>query len=490
MDVEQIQQILEPYTKRGISKNSLDDYLLVSFPRKMMKIPNADMRLKISEKLTQTLMDKTIPKNFYVHYEQCTRRCTGCHYGVQVSNNNNKHLFSQILVNQILKNIHLFPKKDYSIDNAILFFGGGTPSLMTSKQVDNIYTTLREQFNIRSVAEATLEIHPEVAFQKENLNQYLTELKDFGITRLSVGIQDINNDVLKKWHRGHTQNNSLYTYELIKHNDFRVNIDLMWGLPNQSLKNLEQSLQTVFSLNPDSVTTYYYWLRPDCNDYDLFRTGKLQLTNQPIQMRKLIRDISEEFGYTQRNVDWFEKGSDDVKYISTKWGSMNHLQLAIGPSAYTNVFNGLDENYMLWSPVPENNNPTINKYADFINNSNIPYDRVLIFNKEETIRRHFMYNLKAGTLNKERFEYLQMNSTDREISAITDSLIKNQLLEWKNNILKYTDAGDIIPDQIAAVYCSTDWLKQMGPITDSKENRYYWFPDAEKIITLKKILLE
>ena len=218
MDISRIVQVLKLFTDRGITKNSIDDYLLVSFPRRMMETPTIETNINIAEKLGKTLNDKTVPKNFYVHFEQCTRRCTGCHYGVLLYENKDKQMFGQVLFNQLIKNIQLFPKEDYKIEDAVIFFGGGTPSLMSANQVSQIYRTLRNRFDIHSITEATLEIHPEVAFQKENLNTYLKELKDIGITRLSLGIQDTNDDVLKKWHRGHNQNHSLITYELIKNN--------------------------------------------------------------------------------------------------------------------------------------------------------------------------------------------------------------------------------------------------------------------------------
>jgi len=489
--IQKIKSILKPFTAKGITRSSLDDYAIIVFPRGMMNPLTPEIRKKIENKLDKILSDSNVGKNFYIHFGMCTRKCSGCHYDSTTQGNKEE------IIKAILDHIDLFPSNRYSIDKSKFHFGGGTPSLMSIKQIKSIYDKLVNKFNIKTITEATLEVHPEINRIYSNPENYINQLKNLGITRISLGMQECDDKILKQWGRGHTKSDALKVYKLLKKYKFKTNIDLIWNLPNQTFKSLEGSLRTTFELDPESICAYFFWLKPGTKDYELYKEGRLKLLNKPIEMKCLIKSIASEYGYKQKKPEWFHKEGDLTKYSEKRpsqksaAGSTDFALLGIGQSSYSYLFSGFKENYMLWSPVFKNAEDASakNNYRKMIDSGFQPYDRVLVFKKEETIRLYLMFGLRTKTLTKEKLDYLIEQSTSKEIETLVNGYIRRGLLSWnENRQLTFTDAGDMIPNYIMATFTTNEWLNKMTKIENEKENRYYWFPDARKVLKLKRTI--
>lgn len=490
--IKEIYKVLKTFIREGIVRTSLDDYAIIVFPREMMSPLTPQIRRKVDRKIDEILLDNKIRRFFYIHFGLCSRKCSGCHYGIRTSANKDN------MVKAILDHIGLFPSLKYSINKSYLHFGGGTPSLMSIEEIKSIYNKIINKFNIQ-FAGATLEIHPEIIRLHNNPEKYIKLLKDIGIDRVSLGMQECNNKVLKRWGRGHTINDTLKVYSLLKKYKFKINLDLIWNLPNQTFKSLEKSLRTAFKLSPESVCTYFFWLRPGTKDYELYKKGRLKLLDKPIEMKYIIKLIASEYGYRQRTVEWFFKERDLTKSfniiqyfkfirLSKREGpiinDMDFALIGFGPSSYHYLFSGFEENYMLWSPIN-------NSYRKMIDSNIIPYDRILIFEREETIRLHLMFSLRAKMLSKEKLDYFIKGSINgEEIELLVNNFIKYRLLTWDDNdYLTFTDAGDIIPNQIIATFVTDEWLKKMIKIMDkNKIDRYFWFPNPEMVFRLKNMI--
>lgn len=491
--IQEIQKTLAPFTQKGITRTPLNDYAIIGFPRGIMDSVTPKMRKKIENKYDKTLSDNKIRKNFYIHFEMCTRKCSGCHYGTVTCGNRNE------TVKAILDHIDLFPSRKYFLDKSGIYFGGGTPSLMNIKQIKSIYNKIINKFNIKNITETTLEVHPEIVKIYKDPKNYIEQLKDIGITRISLGMQECDDKILKKWGRGHTKNDAIKVYKLFKEHKFKTGIDLMWNLPNQTFKDLKKSLKIAFALGPEVVCTYFFWLRPGTKDYDLYKKGKLALMNKPIEMKCLIKSIASEYGYKQRKPEWFHKEKILIKRSNfeknykkeTTVDNINHASIGFGPSTYSFLFSGFDENYILWSPVPRNikDSSANNNYRKMIDLGLKPYNKVLIFGKEETIRLYIMFKLRAGTLTKKELDYFVKESTNKEIETLVNNYIRHGLLTWKNkDVLAFTDAGDMMPNHIIASFTTDEWLTKIMKRRNEKEDKYLWFPDPKIVLKLKNIV--
>jgi hypothetical protein len=119
----------------------------------------------------------------------------------------------------------------------------------------------------------------------------------------------------------------------------------------------------------------------------------------------------------------------------------------------------------------------------------MPYDRALILGKEDTIRMFLMFKLRFGMVTKESFDYLTEESADEEIETLVNNYIKYGLLKWnEKNQLVFTDAGDIIPNQIIASFTTDKLLTKMRKRMNGRIDRYFWFPNPEKALKLKNMV--
>ncbi len=493
MSIQEIKKSLKPFTEKGIVRTSLNDYAIIGPPRNIADSLTPKSRRKIESKYHEILSNKKTHGSFYIHFELCTRKCSGCHYGSVVQGNIKK------TVKAILDHIDLFPSHKYSLDKSDIRFGGGTPSLMNIKQIKTIYDKIVNKFNIKKLVETTFEIHPEAIRLQGNPESYIRQLRTLGITRVSLGMQECNNKILKKWQRGHTKHDALKIYELLKKYKFKTNIDLMWNLPNQTFKSLEKSLRTVFELNPETVCTYFYWLRPETKDYNLYKKDKLNLLNKPIEAKCLIKSLASEYGYKQKKPEWFHKEENSTRTFNPSKYSKNSPSLdeasfasiSFGPSSYSYLFSGLKENYMLWSPVSKNikDYSANNNYRKMIDSGYKPHDKILIFKKEETIRLHLMFKLRSGTLSENELSWFINKSRNKAIKNLVNGYIKCGLLTWnKNHQLILTDAGDMIPNHVIASFATDEWLFKMMKNRNEKEDRYFWFPGPKIVFTLKNMV--
>lgn len=489
--IQEIRETLKPFTKKGIIRTSLNDYAIVGFPRGLMNPLTPELRKKVENKYHRILSDGGTGGNFYVHFEMCTRKCSGCHYGTVTQGNKKK------TVKAILDHIDLFPSHKYFLSRSRIHLGGGTPSLMSAEQIKSIHDKIVTKFNVERVTEANLEIHPEIEKLYSDPENYIKQLKDIGITRVSLGIQECDDKILKKWKRGHTTNNALKIYKLLKKHQLKTNIDLMWNLPNQTFESLKNSLRTAFSLNPDSVCTYFYWLRPGTKDYDLYKRGKLNLLNKPIEMKHLIKSTASEYGYKQGKPEWFHKEKNLTKHFNPRrdrtqpLGKTHFSSISFGPNSYSFLFSDFKENYIIWSPVSENTKDSSadNNYRKMIDSGLKPYDRILVFKREETIRLYLMFKLKMGALSKEELDWFVNKSKNKEIETLVNNYIKYGLLVWnENRQLTLTDAGDMMPNHIIASFTTDEWLTKMIKRRSEKEDKCLWFPDPEIALKLKHMV--
>lgn len=176
----------------------------------------------------------------YIHIPFCFKKCKYCAFVSFVNLN-----FIENYVNSLIKQI----EKEY--DNSLqktIYFGGGTPSLLTIKQVEKILN----KFNFDDKTEISFEINP------ENITlEYLKNLKKIGINRLSIGIQTFNDEILSEIGRRHTKKEAMSVVKFAKKAGFNnVSIDLMYGLPNQTIENLKEDIKIANSLDIEHISTY------------------------------------------------------------------------------------------------------------------------------------------------------------------------------------------------------------------------------------------
>ena len=179
----------------------------------------------------------------YIHIPFCERKCNYCAFNSKVSDASEKNFYVEALIEEI--NLRGDGSKVETI-----YFGGGTPTTLTPAQLEKIICAVRENFFVNA-AEITIEANPGTV--DEN---YLRGLKVLGFNRLSLGVQTFDDALLKILGRIHDARTAIKTIELAEKFFGNVSVDLMYGLPAQTLDKLRRDLELIKNLEPQHVSIY------------------------------------------------------------------------------------------------------------------------------------------------------------------------------------------------------------------------------------------
>lgn len=233
----------------------------------------------------------------YVHIPFCKKKCFYCDF---ISYCDKNELISSY-IKALLKEIENTDLSKYNIKT--VYIGGGTPSILESDNIKKILDSLHSSIDER--AEITIEVNPG-AVDKEKLVKYLS----FGINRLSIGLQSTNDKLLKKIGRIHSFGEFLETYDSARKAGFKnINVDLMLGLPNQTLEDIKNSLNEVINLKPEHISIYSLILEEGTKLEKMINDKKLSMIDDKLERRMYheTKRILEENEYIHYEISNFAK---------------------------------------------------------------------------------------------------------------------------------------------------------------------------------------
>lgn len=215
-----------------------------------------------------------------------------------------------------------------------IYIGGGTPSFINENLIKEILNTIYENYNISKNAEITIEVNPGTV-NKDKLEMY----KKIGINRLSIGLQSTNDDLLKTIGRIHTYQEFLDTYNLARKIGFKnINTDLMLGLPNQTMRDLEESVKTLIYLNPEHISLYSLIVEDGTILQKMLDKKEIKLPSD-IQERKMywkMKKMLEENGYIHYEISNFAKSGFESRHNLNCWNQKEYLGFGVAAHSYLN----------------------------------------------------------------------------------------------------------------------------------------------------------
>lgn len=272
-------------------------------------------------------MSKTL--GLYIHIPFCKQKCNYCDFYSLGCKESNIPSYIDALCTHIKKEAPLY--KDYQIDT--VFIGGGTPSLVSINDFSKLANTLKNSFLFTQNAEFSIEANPGT-LTKEKLNCY----KQNGVNRLSIGLQSANDDELKVLGRIHTYNEFLNSYNLARECGFdNINIDVMYGLPNQKLDTLKNTLSKICDLHPEHISAYCLKIEEGTPFYKIQDTLLLPSDDEEHEMYMYLCNELAKHGYEQYEISNFSKKDRRCVHNLKYWLSEEYI--GFGPSAHS-FFNG------------------------------------------------------------------------------------------------------------------------------------------------------
>ena len=262
----------------------------------------------------------------YLHIPFCRKRCTYCDFHFSTTFEN----YRSSLIAALVRELILRSPESISPLQTI-YFGGGTPSILTIEELGLIFEAIHYHYQVTSDCEISFEANPE-DIDPENLAAW----KALGMNRLSIGLQTFSNEDLLWMNRAHQVKDGLEGIKLAQNLGFdNISVDLIYGLPGQSLAAWEASLAAVFKLRVQHLSAYCLTIEPKTALNHLVRKKKLQPADEVLQSAQFLSllDKSKTFGFEQYEISNFSIQGFHSKHNSSYWKFEPYI--GIGPSAHS-----------------------------------------------------------------------------------------------------------------------------------------------------------
>ena len=305
--------------------------------------------------------------SLYIHVPFCKQKCKYCDFPSFVGKEYLREKYIEALKKDILNRA-----SGYKIKT--IFIGGGTPSYLTEIELDSILKTINK-LNLKENLEFTVECNP------GTLNiEKLKIMKNNKVNRLSIGLQSCDNNILKELGRIHSFEVFKENFILARKVGFKnINVDLMFGLPNQSLEKWRDTLEKICDLNVEHVSAYSLIIEEGTVFYKLYDKDLLKLPSEDDEreMYRLAVKVFEENGYNQYEISNFSKDNKECKHNLTYWNLEEYIGCGSSASSY------VDSKRL-------KNIENIEQYIENINLQGTAYEEI-ITNKESNNIEEFMF---------------------------------------------------------------------------------------------------
>ncbi len=261
----------------------------------------------------------------YIHIPFCVRKCQYCDFLSFASDEIMRQQYVEALVLEIQRAKERYPKNRY-IDS--VFLGGGTPSLLTVPQLSNIMSTIRDSFVVVPQAEVSMECNPGTVL-KEELRQYY----DLGINRLSFGVQSFQDNELRLLGRIHSAKDAISCMEWARQIGFQnINMDLMSGIPGQTLASYEKTLEQMCRLDPEHISAYSLIVEEGTPFYDMY--GKEPPVSEEVDrvMYETTGSILNQYGYDRYEISNYAKPGFLCEHNLKYWSGVDYIGFGLGAS--------------------------------------------------------------------------------------------------------------------------------------------------------------
>lgn len=260
----------------------------------------------------------------YIHVPFCKSRCSYCDFATDVwRNNDTVDRYVEALCSEItgfcpIPGVPPFRNgSDLKVRVDTVYFGGGTPSLLSPKQLDRVLTVVRSKFNLDRSAEVTMEMNP-ATVTLDSLVAY----RSLGVNRASFGVQTFDDRALKLLARGHDANDARTTCQMLRNAGFdNISFDLIAGLPGQTLNAWEQNLDEAIELSPEHLSLYLLEIHEGTPLAEQVRSNRQPNPDPELaaEMYEMMLDRLAAAGYDQYELSNFSRTGRESRHNSKYW---------------------------------------------------------------------------------------------------------------------------------------------------------------------------
>lgn len=339
--------------------------------------------------------------SLYIHIPFCKQKCLYCDFPSYAGKESLINEYIRALNEEILRKC-----SKYKI--ASIFVGGGTPSYLNEINLESLLKTIN-LLDFKDEFEFTIECNPGTLNEEK-----LALMKNYNVNRISMGLQTTNDNLLKEIGRIHSFEEFKKNYNQARKAGFEnINVDLMFGLPNQHMKDWKASLEDVMSLEPDHISAYSLIIEEGTCFYNLYNNDKLNIPNEEEErsMYLFTKGFLKDYGYNQYEISNYAKVNKECFHNKVYWKCNEYLGLGVSASSFVDEkrFKNIDD---------------IKIYIEKINNNEDVTEEIHVNNINDDMEEFMFMGLRMiEGINLKIFK----KRFGKDVFDIYDEVIKNNI---------------------------------------------------------------
>ncbi len=368
------------------------------------------------------------PRAVYIHIPFCEQICHYCDFNKVFLKGQPVDAYLAACEQEMKTTVQKSPYEKITS----VYIGGGTPSVLSTSQLEKLLAAIVETF--KPTGEFTMEVNPGNADSEK-----LAIMKDAGINRLSIGVQTFQTELLQKIGRIHTEKDIYETIHKARKYDLNnLSIDLMFGLPGQTLTMFDESLKKALDLDIPHFSAYSLKIEEKTVFHQLFKKNKLQLPSEDteVAMYEMLIKMLTDKGYNHYEISNFGKNEFESKHNLTYWNNEEYYAIGAGAHGYVN-----GARYVNAGPIK--------KYLSLVEaNGHSIIETHWVTEKEKLEEEMFLGLRKVAGISISKFEQKYQTSPFAIFGKVMEDLIGQGLLKVGNDRIALTRQGLLIANEV------------------------------------------
>ena len=378
-------------------------------------------------------MEKKKELSLYIHIPFCKQKCFYCDFPSYASIDYLKSDYVEALCKEIEEKAIKYKIKS-------IFIGGGTPSYLETEEIIKILNSINK-LDLSEDIEFTMECNPG-ALKEEKLRAMLNG----GVNRISMGLQAVQNSLLKDIGRIHSFKQFEENFNLARQIGFKnINVDLMFGLPNQKVEEWKESLETIARMNPEHISAYSLIIEEGTAFYKLWERNKLILPSEEEEreMYVITKNILKNYGYHQYEISNYSKVGSECYHNKVYWKSDEYLGLGSASTSFIDC-------------KRIKNIENVKDYIDKINSGEDVIDDIYVNTLEDSMEEFVFMGLRMiEGININEFNKRFGVTIEGIYKEVIDKNINKKLLVLENDRLRLTEKGIELSNSVMSDFILT-----------------------------------
>ena len=350
----------------------------------------------------------------YIHIPYCKQACHYCDFHFSTSMKTKNEMIDCIVKEMDIR------KSEFSKKIDSVYIGGGTPSVMTNLELETIFNGLEKKISISDIKEITIEINPE-----DLINEKLEFYNEIGINRLSIGIQSMNNNILKWMNRSHNKNQIINGLNTVKELGYEnISLDFIYGTPKNLTRDIKDELLEILKFNPTHLSCYHLTIEDGTYFGHLEKKRKIKRIEDDVSQKE-FQWISEKLkskNYQHYEISNFALQGKQSFHNSNYWNQSSYIGLGPGAHSFRN-------STRRWN---------ISNNRLYIKNikAGVPYFEQEVLSPYDLVNEKIMLGLRTlNGLDKNYIFSILPPSLKDEIESKLNTFLKDEILISTNNII-------------------------------------------------------